>query len=207
VISSAPPSNISNPSRKTPPKEPKKTVRQLLLDADIKVVTDCSSDDDALSKGTAAINDATAVLQGWVRNPSGGVSGRDAMLQMLMNRNAGGGGFGFGGGFDALRMPLNIDNELNSTYHITKLDELFQCPIALEKVGMRGMYHLMKLADNNVLIYPEEAQMMASALERAICHAEGDGGDEDDYNEDSALKGDEQRVQGFASQVYRGSCD
>ncbi|KAF9012868.1 hypothetical protein BDZ89DRAFT_1077197 [Hymenopellis radicata] len=53
-------------------------------------------------------------------------------------------------------------------YHSVKINGMLECPIALERVGLRGMYCLMRMPDNDQVVYSEEAQMMASVVERAM---------------------------------------
>ncbi|KAF9023156.1 hypothetical protein BDZ89DRAFT_1070155 [Hymenopellis radicata] len=42
------------------------------------------------------------------------------------------------------------------------------CPIALERVDMRGMYHLMRTVDNDALVFSEEAQMIGRIVDRLL---------------------------------------
>lgn len=148
--------------------------RQFLLDAGIKAVQE-DDDEQALVKGKAAIPSAVRLLKGWVRTKTGGgssnlhgrpdlVMGGD-LLSMLM------GGGGMGG--------ANIDDILDNSYNSTVIDAIRNCPLELERVGMRALFVLMKMPDNGVRIFPEEAKMLAGLVERVIpsLRTSADGGE------------------------------
>ncbi|KAF9020114.1 hypothetical protein BDZ89DRAFT_1204115 [Hymenopellis radicata] len=126
--------------------------KQFFLDAGIKAVVE-AEDDEAAAKGAAVvISGALQVLNEWKREERG--TDRLSLLAA------------FGGSFPGA--GTSLEDMLDAPYHAMKIMTLLECPLALERVGMRGMYFLMRLSDNNQLVYSEAAQMMASIVERVM---------------------------------------
>lgn len=129
--------------------------REFLLNAGIKSVAECSNDEEAIARGNEIINKALAIMNEWIRVPS---RGEGVGIESLFM------GSRFRVGMD----PPNLDVILNTNFHSTKVFSVTVCPLSFEKVDLRGLYHIMKLPDNNILIYSDEAQLMASTLEKVI---------------------------------------
>ncbi|RPD53946.1 hypothetical protein L226DRAFT_538814 [Lentinus tigrinus ALCF2SS1-7] len=127
--------------------------RAFLLDSGIIAAKAAVDDAAALKDGLAAIASALRVMRGWVRPTT--YPGRVAPtgFGMLMA------GLGRGG--------ASMDQFLDSNYRVSLIAELFCCPLELARVGMRGIYLLLKLPDDKVAIYSDEARAMAAAMERA----------------------------------------
>ncbi|KAF8901759.1 hypothetical protein CPB85DRAFT_1438962 [Mucidula mucida] len=126
--------------------------KQLFLAAGIKAVID-TKDNEAATKGASVvIGRALQVLNGWTREER---STRGDPFALLAALNGGGGG-------------MDIEALIDVPYHLVKINGLAECPIALERVGMRGLYLLMRMSDNNQVVYHEAAQMMASVVERVM---------------------------------------
>ncbi len=75
------------------------------------------------------IGGALQVLNGWKREQR-----RTDPLALLT---------AFGDSFPGCAM--NLEDMLDAPYHVMEINALVKCPIALERVGMRGLYFLMHM--------------------------------------------------------------
>lgn len=136
-------------------KDAEPSSREFLLHAGIKSVVECSNDEEAIARGTEIINKALAIMNEWIRVPR---RDGDVGIESLF----------MGSRLRVGTNPPNLDDILNTNFHLNKIFHVTVCPLSFEKVDLRGLYHIMKLPDNNILIYSDEAQLIASTLEKVI---------------------------------------
>ncbi|KAK7035368.1 hypothetical protein VNI00_011899 [Paramarasmius palmivorus] len=124
--------------------------RQFYINAGIKTVKPEQTDEEAFEKARSALESALGVVKRWIREPD--LKGRE-----------------FGVGTDVLSaMNANLDDVLDHNYRSREVLSLFSCPVELERVGMRGLYEVMRVADVDETVYSNQAQMMADILDKAL---------------------------------------
>ncbi len=110
--------------------------KQFFLDAGIKAVVD-TKDNEAAAKGASlVIERALQVLKGWTCEQRSTWADPFGLLAALN-----------GGGFRSRAM--NMEALIDVPYQLVKINGLAECPIALERVRMRGLYVLMRMSDND----------------------------------------------------------
>ena len=67
---------------------------------------------------------------------------------------------------DAAGAGAALDDMLNSNFRLGELAKHDACPLALHRVGLGGLFLLAKMGDNNQLVYPHEARVVAASLAR-----------------------------------------
>ncbi|KAF8901771.1 hypothetical protein CPB85DRAFT_1256234 [Mucidula mucida] len=72
---------------------------------------------------------------------------------------------------DATNDVAAVEEILDKSYHMQKIADTPGCPIALERVDMRGLLLLMRMGDYDEMIYSDAAQMIASTVDRLLPHA------------------------------------
>ncbi|KAK7035370.1 hypothetical protein VNI00_011901 [Paramarasmius palmivorus] len=145
--------------------------RQFYIDAGIKTINTDQTDEEAVERATPILASALRTANKWVRSPRN-PPGVDGIL-------AGRGGLFSGvGGFGGMGLP-SLDDMCDFNYRLQEILDLSNCPIELDKAGLRGLYELMRMADNNQMIYPDQAQMMAQVLDKTLPFLKKDGNEED----------------------------
>ncbi|KAJ7574552.1 hypothetical protein C8J56DRAFT_1172675 [Mycena floridula] len=155
-----------------------KDAKQFFLDAGLKAVAQCD-DQEAVKAAVSIIKGALKILIPWKRKPTGREPSL-AELEMMM-RFGGLGQMGtMPGGMPA--MPPH-DDLLDMNYRSTKIHALERCPLELEMAGVRALYKIMLLPDNNILIFYEDAKMMGKFIDLLLGHLK-DQKDGSDSTED-----------------------
>jgi hypothetical protein len=142
---------------------------QFYIDAGIKTVNIDQTDEEAVERATSVLTSALRTANKWVRSP------RHTSPVAGMLASARGGLFS---GVGSMGLP-SIDDMCDFNYRSQEILNLSDCPIELDKAGLRGLYEFMRIADNNQTIYHNQAQMMAQVLDKSLPFLKKDGDEED----------------------------
>ncbi|KAJ7574574.1 hypothetical protein C8J56DRAFT_1172692 [Mycena floridula] len=156
-----------------------KDAKKFFLDAGIKGVAQCDGDEEAVKGAASIIKGALKILIPWKREPTGRSGRLGSMAEMAMMMRFSGGM----GALDGLGMPPAEDlTDMN--HRFSKIQALENCPLELEMAGVRALYKIMLLPDNNIIVYYEDAKMMGKFLDIVLGHVKDQKEDEESGEED-----------------------
>ncbi|KAK7019163.1 hypothetical protein VNI00_018195 [Paramarasmius palmivorus] len=142
---------------------------QFYIDAGIKTIDINETDEEAVESATPVLASALRTANKWVRTPRS-----HDIISLLDNARASGlfAGVGDVGGLlsgtSGSMGPVNLDDVVDTNYHTQELAKLANCPIELDKAGLRGLYEFMQISDSYQTIYSDQAQMMAPVLDKIL---------------------------------------